>query len=224
MNKSKIALQLFLGAFLMYLISIVFDLEILELIAKPIIIPSISMYYLFEAKRNYSYTFLTSLFFFFTGDMLYMLKIEEFYFLGLVVFSVPYLFVIYFIVKDIIAIKKNGGKQNDFTFLAILVILSILLCSVLSFLEIKSTLEFVIYLFLGIQLVIMGVLTSIVYYNEANKQSFFLILAVACFIMSDLFFILNKNIHELMIFKIINGFTQTISYLFYVKYFLEKTK
>lgn len=103
-------------------------------------------------------------------------------------------------------------------------ILSILLCTVLSYLEIKSTLEFIIFLFLGLQLVTMGVLTSIVYYNEANKQSFFLILAVSTFIMSDLFFILNKNIHELMIFKIINGLTQTVSYMFYVKYFLERTK
>lgn len=153
-----------------------------------------------------------------------MLKIDELYYFGLLVFSIPYLFVIFFIIKDILLIKRNGGKQNDFTFLVILVILSILLCTVLSYLEIKSTLEFIIFLFLGLQLVTMGVLTSIVYYNEANKQSFFLILAVSTFIMSDLFFILNKNIHELMIFKIINGLTQTVSYMFYVKYFLERTK
>ena len=224
MSKSKVALQLFIGAGFLFLISIFFDLEILELIAKPIIIPSISMFYLFEVRRNYSLVFLTSLLFFFIGDMLYMLNVEELFFLGLLVFSFPYLFVIYFVVKDIIYIKRNGGKQNDFTFLVILIILSVLLCSVLSFLEINSIIEFIIYLFLGLQLVTMGVLTSIVYYNETNKQNFFLILAVSTFIMSDLFFILNKNIHELMVFKIINGFTQTISYMFYVKYFLERTK
>ena len=224
MNKSKVALQFFLVAGLLFLISIFFNLELLELISKPAIIPSIVMYYFFENKRKYNLAFLTSLFLFFTGDMLYMLKIDELYYFGLLVFSIPYLFVIFFIIKDILLIKRNGGKQNDFTFLVILVILSILLCTVLSYLEIKSTLEFNIFLFLGLQLVTMGVLTSIVYYNEANKQSFFLILAVATFIMSDLFFILNKNLHELMIFKIINGLTQTVSYMFYVKYFLERTK
>ena len=224
MNKSKVALQFFLVAGLLFLISIFFNLELLELISKPAIIPSIVMYYFFENKRKYNLAFLTSLFLFFTGDMLYMLKIDELYYFGLLVFSIPYLFVIFFIIKDILLIKRNGGKQNDFTFLVILVILSILLCTVLSYLEIKSTLEFIIFLFLGLQLVTMGVLTSIVYYNEANKQSFFLILAVSTFIMSDLFFILNKNIHELMIFKIINGLTQTVSYMFYVKYFLERTK
>ena len=224
MNKSKVALQFFLVAGLLFLISIFFNLELLELISKPAIIPSIVMYYFFENKRKYNLAFLTSLFLFFTGDMLYMLKIDELYYFGLLVFSIPYLFVIFFIIKDILLIKRNGGKQNDFTFLVILVILSILLCTVLSYLEIKSTLEFIIFLFLGLQLVTMGVLTSIVYYNEANKQSFFLILAVATFVMSDLFFILNKNIHELMIFKIINGLTQTVSYMFYVKYFLERTK
>ncbi len=224
MNKSKVALQFFLVAGLLFLISIFFNLELLELISKPAIIPSIVMYYFFENKRKYNLAFLTSLFLFFTGDMLYMLKIDELYYFGLLVFSIPYLFVIFFVIKDILLIKRNGGKQNDFTFLVILVILSILLCTVLSYLEIKSTLEFIIFLFLGLQLVTMGVLTSIVYYNEANKQSFFLILAVSTFIMSDLFFILNKNIHELMIFKIINGLTQTVSYMFYVKYFLERTK
>ena len=224
MNKSKVALQFFLVAGLLFLISIFFNLELLELISKPAIIPSIVMYYFFENKRKYNLAFLTSLFLFFTGDMLYMLKIDELYYFGLLVFSIPYLFVIFFVIKDILLIKRNGGKQNDFTFLVILVILSILLCTVLSYLEIKSTLEFIIFLFLGLQLVTMGVLTSIVYYNEANKQSFFLILAVSTFIMSDLFFILNKNIHELMIFKIINGLTQTVSYMFFVKYFLERTK
>ena len=224
MNKSKVALQFFLVAGLLFLISIFFNLELLELISKPAIIPSIVMYYFFENKRKYNLAFLTSLFLFFTGDMLYMLKIDELYYFGLLVFSIPYLFVIFFVIKDILLIKRNVGKQNDFTFLVILVILSILLCTVLSYLEIKSTLEFIIFLFLGLQLVTMGVLTSIVYYNEANKQSFFLILAVSTFIMSDLFFILNKNIHELMIFKIINGLTQTVSYMFYVKYFLERTK
>ncbi len=224
MNKSKVALQFFLVEGLLFLISIFFNLELLELISKPAIIPSIVMYYFFENKRKYNLAFLTSLFLFFTGDMLYMLKIDELYYFGLLVFSIPYLFVIFFVIKDILLIKRNGGKQNDFTFLVILVILSILLCTVLSYLEIKSTLEFIIFLFLGLQLVTMGVLTSIVYYNEANKQSFFLILAVSTFIMSDLFFILNKNIHELMIFKIINGLTQTVSYMFYVKYFLERTK
>ncbi|BCY29507.1 lysoplasmalogenase family protein [Flavobacterium okayamense] len=224
MNKSKVALQFFLVAGLLFLISIFFNLEFLELISKPAIIPSIVMYYFFEIKRKYNLAFLASLFLFFLGDMLYMLKIEELYYIGLLVFSVPYLFVIYFVIKDILLIKRNGGKQNDFTFLVILVILSILLSTVLSYLEIKSTLEFIIFLFLGLQLVTMGVLTSVVYYNEANKQSFFLILAVPTFIMSDLFFILNKNLHELMIFKIINGLTQTVSYMFYVKYFLERTK
>lgn len=222
MNKSKVALQLFLCAGFLYLISIFFNLEILELIAKPIIIPSISMYYLFEAKRNYSIVFLISLFLFFVGDMLYMLSIEELYNVGLFVFSFPYLFVIYFVSKDIIAFCKDDGKKIDFTFLVILVILSVLLYSVLSFLEVGSTIEFVVYLFLGLQLVIMGVLTSIVYYNEANKQSFYLVLAVASFIMSDLFFILNNNMHELMVFKIINGLTQTVSYLFYTKYQLAR--
>lgn len=224
MNKAKVALQLFLIAVFFYIVSIFFDLEVLELVSKPMIIPSISMYYLFKVGKKYSILFLISLLFFFIGDMLYMLNIEELYYFGLFVFSFPYLFVIYFIIKDIIVFKRRDGSKIDSTFIAILFILSILMFSVLSFLEIKTVKEFIVYLFLGLQLVALGVLTSIAYYNESNKQSFYLILTVASFIMSDLFFILNKNIHELIIFKIINGLAQSLSYLFYVKYFLERSK
>lgn len=62
MNKSKVALQFFLVAGLLFLISIFFNLELLELISKPAIIPSIVMYYFFENKRKYNLAFLTSFF------------------------------------------------------------------------------------------------------------------------------------------------------------------
>lgn len=96
--------------------------------------------------------------------------------------------------------------------------------SVLNYLEISSKLEYFTYFAFGLQLVSMGVLTSIAYYNQADKKNFFLILTVASFIMSDLFFILNKKIEAMWLLNFINVTCQTASYYFYVKYFLERTK
>lgn len=224
MDKAKVALIFYFSASFLYLIAVFFDWEILELISKPAIIPSIMMWYFFKIRRKFNVLFLISLLFFFLGDMLYMLDVEGLYSLGLFFFSIPYLFVIYFTVEDLKEITKNNKKTGDYSFVVILIILSGLLYTVLSFLEIKTQIEFATYMFMGVQLVLMGVLASLVYYNLPNRQSFFLALAVSAFIMSDLFFILNKNLHELLIFKMINTFTQSISYLFYVKFFIERNK
>lgn len=222
MDKSKIALSLFVVSSFFFLVSIFFNLEILELLTKPMIIPSITMYYLFELKiRKYNLFFITSLFFFFLGDMAFMIDVNALYGIGLFLFSMPYLIVIYLISVDLVKLFKKENKKVDFTFVFILFVLLGLLYSVLTFLEVESVLEFSTYIFFGLQLVALGVLTSIMYYFETSKRNFYLILTVASFIMSDLFFILNKNLHELLLFQIINGATQAASYYFYVKYFLE---
>lgn len=224
MDKSRVALILFITAGILFLLSIFFKLEILELVAKPMIIPSMMMYYFFELKRKkHDVIFVTSLLLFFFGDMAHMIDVNALYGIGLFLFTMPYLIIIFFITKDLIAIYKEE-KKTDFTFIIVLLILLGLLYSVLSFLEPNSTLEFYIYIFFGLQLVVLGVLTSVLYYNDPSKKNFFLVLTVSAFIMSDLFFILNKSFYELTLFKLINGGTQTISYLFYVKYFVEKTR
>lgn len=225
MDKSRVALILFITAGFLFLMSIFFKLEILELVAKPMIIPSMMMYYFFELKRKkHDVIFVTSLLLFFFGDMAHMIDVNALYGIGLFLFTMPYLIIIYFLVIDLIGFYKREDKKVDFTFLLILIILVGLLYSVLSFLEVDSVLALSTYVFLGLQLVVLGVLTSILYYYESNKQNFFLVLAVCSFIMSDLFFILNKSFYELTLFRLINGATQTVSYFFYVKYFLERNK
>lgn len=225
MDKSRIALSLFVASGFLFLVSIFFQLEILELLAKPIIIPSMLMYYFFELKgRKYDLLFVASLLLFFFGDMAHMIDINALYGIGLFLFTMPYLIVIYFITIDLIEFYKREDKKIDFTFLLILIILAGLLYSVLTFVEVESAVELSTYVFLGLQLVVLGVLTSVLYYYESNRQNFFLVLAVSSFIMSDLFFILNKSFYELILFRLINGATQTVSYFFYVKYFLERTK
>jgi hypothetical protein len=70
----------------------------------------------------------------------------------------------------------------------------------------------------------MGVMASMIYFHSSIKRNFYLAITISTFIISDLFFVLNKNIQNLLVFELINGLTQTASYYFYVRYFLERNK
>jgi hypothetical protein len=224
MSKNP-AIYLYLTSGLLFLLAIFFRNEEFMLVTKPIIIPSILFYYYLETKGRVNSVFVLSLVLFFIGDMLFLINFDDFYIIGLFIFLLPYLFVIHFLYKDIqeiIEARKN--KKIDYTFIIILLILVNLLVTVLINLEATSFVEELFFLLFGIELVAMGVMAALIYFHSSTKRNFFLAITIATFIMSDLFFILNKNVQNLLVFELINGLAQTASYYFYVKYFLERKK
>lgn len=224
MGKGKIILFGYFLAVFLFLLGTVFQIDVVIQISKPLIIPFILVYYFIKNESKIDFLFVSSLLIFFVGEMLYLIEPKEYYKIGLIFFALPYLILIYLIFRDNISLFKTKNKKNDFTYIFIFILLSVLLFSVLSFIEIGSLEQFLFYLFFGLQLVILGVLTSFVYYNRPNKAHFFLILAVATFIISDLFFVLNKEISELLVLKFVNTLSQMVSYYFIVMYFLLKSK
>jgi len=162
---------------------------------------------------------------FFIGDMLYLINLDDYYLLGLVIYLSPYLIVLGFLIQDIYNfLKRKILKKSDMSFIIILFFLVYLMISLLNVLDTQSDEEFVYFLLFGIELVLMGVFTTLLYVNENSKVNFFLIIAVSLFIISDIFFILNKNLFPLLIFKLANVSSQIISYYFYTRYFIEKQK
>jgi uncharacterized membrane protein YhhN len=224
MSKNP-AIYLYLTAGFLFLLTILLQSEEFMLVTKPIIIPSILFYYYLETKGRVNSVFVISLILFFIGDMLFLINFDDFYIIGLLIFLLPYLFVIHFLYQDIKEIiAKRKYKKIDYTFIIILLLLVNLLVTVLMNLESSSFIEEVFFLLFGIELVAMGVMAAMIYFHSSIKRNFFLAITVATFIMSDLFFILNKNVQNLLVFELINGLAQTASYYFYVKYFLERKK
>lgn len=224
MNKSKITISVYAASVLLFLISILINFKLLELISKPLIFSSLLFYFFLRLKvKEYNYLFFLTILFFFLGEVFFMINDTALFEFSLVLFVIPYLIIVYFIGKDLIRLFENKNRKIDFTFIFILIILIVLLCTILNNLEVESLFESIVYVVFGVLLVIMGFLTSLVYYNQSNRKNFYLVLAVASFIISDLFFLLNKNFYELMLFKLINGTTQMLSYFFYIEYFLERS-
>lgn len=216
---------LFSIAGILYFFSVFTGNEYLGLLSKPMIIPSVFIYYLFVSKFKVNILFIISLFAFFVGDMLYLVNLEDYYMLGLVIYLSPYLIVLFFLSQDTFnLIKRKKVNKSDLSFLIILFFLIYLMFSILNILEIKSKEEFIYFLLFGIELVLMGVFATLLFVSENSKVNFFLIITVSLFILSDIFFILNKNLFPLMIFKLGNVISQIISYYFYTRYFVERQK
>ena len=222
MSKNP-ALYFYLIAAFFFLLAIFFRNEEFLLVTKPIIIPSIMFHYYIVSKDKINGFFVFSLVLFFVGDMLFLINFDDFYIIGLLIFLLPYLFVLYFLFQDlrqIIANRKN--RKIDYTFIIIFLILVNLFVTVLINLDSKSIIEKLFLLLFGIALVILGVLATVIYFHSSIKRNFYLVITISTFIMSDLFFIINKNVQNLLVFELINGFFQTASYYFYVTYFLHR--
>lgn len=225
MIKIKPSLLLYFTSSFLYLLSVLIDNENLSLITKPIIIPSILYFYFIQIKFKTNFLFILSMVLFFIGDMLYLVNIEEYYSLGLVIFLMPYAIFLKFIFKDFIILKKNNEvKKTDITILIIASFLVYLMISILNVLTPSSELELIYYFLFGIELLLIGIMSALLYLYDFNKINFFLLIASSLFIISDVFFIINKNIYGLVLFKVVSVFSQVSSYYFYTLYFLEKNK
>lgn len=225
MAKKNPSIILFSIAGILYFISVMLNNEYLALFTKPILIPSIFVYYFIESRGKINNYFILSLTAFFIGDMLYLINLDDYYLLGLVIYLSPYLIVLGFLIQDIYNfLKRKILNKSDMSFIIILFFLIYLMISILNVLDTKSNEEFIYFLLFGIELVLMGLFATLLYVNENSKVNFFLILAVSLFIISDIFFILNKNLFPLLIFKLANVSSQIISYYFYTRYFIEKQK
>ncbi len=225
MIKKNPSIVLFSIAAILFFISVVLDNDYMALLTKPIIIPSLFFYYFIESKGKINTFFVFSLIIFFVGDMLYLINIEDYYYLGLFIFLTPYWVILYFLFQDVFdMLNRKSINKTDVSFLIILFFLIYLLISILNILDIKSNEEFVYLLLFGIELLLMGMLSALLYINENSRVNFYLVITVSLFIISDIFFILNKDLAPLLIFKLSNVAAQIISYYFYTLYFVEKQK
>lgn len=212
----------FLSGFL-YVIFASIGNEFLTLVTKPIIIPSIIFYYFTQLKRKGDDLFVISLVLFFLGDILYLINVEEYYFLGLFLFLIPYLILIFFIYKDfLLLLKVRAITKVDSSLLIIIITMIYLVYSLLTLIEYESKKEFIYILFFGIELFVMSILTALLFSYSSYRKNAYLAFTVVSFVLSDVFFMLDKQF-DLIIFEIVNAIAQTISYYFYVKYFIERS-
>jgi hypothetical protein len=225
MVKVNSALILYFIALVIYIIAVMIDSDNLELFTKPIIIPSIYYYYYISVRRKIDYLFSFSMLSFFVGEILHLISKEEFYVPGLIFLLIPYFIVLFFLISDLIYyLKKRKIVINTISFYIAFTLLVYLFYNVLMMMIEDNSFTFFIYSLYGLSLLIMGALVFIMQINYTNKTILFSGIMVACFIVSDLFFVFYKKLPDLLALKIINVSAQELSFFCYISYFIFRTK
>ncbi len=225
MVKVNSALILYFTAFVLYIIAVLIGSDNLELFSKPIIIPSIYYYYYISVRGKVNYLFSFSILSFFIGEILHLISREDFNISGLIFLLIPYFIILHFIIQDLIYyLKKQKIKLNTFSFYIILMLLVYLFFNVLMMMIEESSFDFFIYALYGTTLLLMGVLAFVMQINYTNRTILYTGIMVACFIVSDLFFVFYKKLPDLIALKMINVVTQELSFFCYISYFIYRTK
>ncbi|TRX43005.1 lysoplasmalogenase family protein [Flavobacterium restrictum] len=186
---------------------------------KAILVPAIFSYYLIA--NNYKMDWLKLLVFLFS-------LIGEIY--GLMDFkhaelgSILSFFIVYILLLKCVVFDFKKAKLNQTTIVGIVILvlfLGGLLFSILDLKFEKLKFSFCLLLFYGVVLGILSVIAISNYIIRPNYRFLNLVLACACFIISDVFYALNHFYITTAVLRIIGTSTQILSYLFLVIYFIE---
>jgi hypothetical protein len=225
MVKVNSALILYFTAFVLYVIAVLLGSDNLELFSKPIIIPTIYYYYYISVRGRIDYLFSFSVLSFFIGEILHLISREDFNILGLIFLLIPYFIILYFIIQDLFYyLKKKKINLNTFSFYIVVMLLVYLFFNVLMMMFEESSFDFFIYSLYGITLLLMGILTFVMQINYTNRTILYAGMMVACFIVSDLFFVFYKKFPDLIALRMINVIAQELSFFCFICYFIYRTK
>lgn len=222
MKASTPSLILF---FITSVLAIIFKLmgcDTLVLFSKSVIIPSLFIYYL--VSNNYKITFLKAIIFllFFVRDVFNTLAISESAMGAFVCVLVVYVLLIYLAQKDFKYLKFSFG--DSFSVVVLVLGIAIICYSVLNLKLENLELDFSLYVFFGIVLSILSIISILNYIKNGSYAFFNAMLMCICFVITDIFFVLYKFYFYNYVFTLISIITQFSSYFFMVNYFLEKDK
>jgi len=194
----------------------------LVLCGKSIIIPSLFIYYL--VSNNYRITFIKGVIFFllFVRDIFTTLNISESAMGSFLCVLSVYILLLYLAQKDFKHLKFSYGDSPS-VFILILGIAAICY-SVLNLNLENLELDFSLYVFFGVVLSILSIISILNYIKNGSYAFFNAMLMCICFIITDIFFVLYKFYFYNYAFTLISIITQFLSYFFMVNYLLEKDK
>jgi len=222
MKASTPSLILF---FVTSILAIIFKLlnhDILVLYTKSMIIPSLFIYYL--VCNNYKISSLKAVIFlaFFIRDVFNTLQVSESAMGAFLCVLFVYVLLLYIALKEFKGFKFD---YRDTISISILILGMGAICfSVLNLKLENLELDFSLYVFFGVILSSLGVVSIINYIKSENHFFFNGMLMSLSFIITDIFFVLYKFYFYNYVFTLVSLITQFLSYFFMVNYFLERDK
>lgn len=222
MKASTPSLILFFITSVLAIIFKLLDYELAMLYVKSMIIPSLFIYYL--VSNNYKLSLIKIVIFlaFFIRDIFVLLKIKESAMGSFLCVLLVYILLLYIAIKEFINLKFS--YRDIISILVIFFIIGTICYSVLNLKLENLELDFALYVFFGIILSILSIVSIINYIKSESYAFFNAMLMCMCFIITDIFFIIYKFYFYNYAFVVVSLITQFLSYFFMTNYCLEKDK
>ncbi|MGQ7944516.1 hypothetical protein [Flavobacterium sp. WC2509] len=196
--------------------------DMMLLCAKSMIIPSLFIYYF--VSNNYKISFLKATIFLllFVRDVFNTLRIKESAMGSFLCVLLVYILLLYIAQKELEFFEFN---YRDLISISILIFGVGSICYSILKLKLENLeLDFSMYVFFGIILSFLSIVSVINYIKSGSYAFFNGVLMCICFVITDIFFVIYKFYIYNYAFTFISLITQFLSYFFMVNYFLEKDK
>ncbi len=209
----------YFGLALIATIAFIFNYNLIMNITRTPLVLLIFLYYYFSAKKI-NYVFVTFLFITFLSD-LWMLFFDNFLILITLVLASYVLFLVLGI-KDFVKFKPT--TINITSLGIVFLFITFLFITILDLVVTQKQdykIPFTIYGLILSSCALVGAY-NLIFRNR--KYDFFYFLTVSTFVITDVFYAVNKFYYKVEIFVFLNFIIQITSYFFMVKFMLEKQK
>lgn len=210
------SLILYTIATILAIVGVTFNMETLELIAKPMIVPSIYFFYVNQTKGEVNLLFSIAIFTSFVADMLVLIDLSNSTLPISILNICMYSIFIYFIVDDLGF--KSIKDQKVFSLIGFFLFFLFVLYVILDLMKGLDNLTFNVFTVYGI---ILSSLSALICYNHFNKpslKSYYALLICICFVVSDVFFAIYNFYLKIDTFISLNVTGQFVSYYYMVRY------
>ncbi|WP_136666856.1 hypothetical protein [Flavobacterium sp. H122] len=204
--------------------AVLFDFKLIEIIFKPLIVPAVFVYYLYQSDFKLSGTFTSVLILSFASDMISIFDMDKKQLLVILLNLAINMLFLKSYVKDYLKLNTLNTKQI-FNALLILLGLLVLVVICLTLIPDLNIDKIIYYLFYGLVLAFMStvaIYNSIL--NNNNLKIFYAVIISTAFIITDVFYVLYNFYLPMKIFLLVNLAVQFVSYFFIVNYFTVSLK
>lgn len=192
------------------------------LYTKSIIVPLIFIYYLITNNYKISWIKVLIFLFSFIGDIFNLLQFNDSGLGALLSFLFVYVLLLKLAIDDFKYLKFN--KEDRIPMLLSFFFIATICTSILSLNFERMKLDFSLYVLYGVMLSLLSFFSIVNYLKKGNYTFFCLVVMCGCFMISDVFFVINKFYLKLYAFSFISVSVQVFSYFFMATYFIENDK
>ena len=225
MKEIKPPLLLYMISGFLFFLSIIINNEFLTLVSKPVISTSMFFHYFHESRGKVNFWFSVVLLLLFVSGVFNLFEDEFALQYVILINLVVYCILLGFVIRSLFEIKLKSLDNVNLTYIILMLLFLSCLFYISLFLVFDSTSSLYIYFMVyGSVLLILGFLNTVLYVLKNDKKNVSLMMAIFCFIICDLFYVIYYYYYDFIFFRYISVLCNIVSFYFLVNYFLLKNE